>query len=76
VAHYGRGRGEYTQSEYPEFWQDAVKDCVLARVSQINQLCERPKPDTDPKDLVPDFKDLLTTCAKELLRRFYPKANV
>ena len=30
VAHYGRGRGEWTASEYPPFWRDAV----LAAIAQ------------------------------------------
>ena len=30
VAHYGRGRGEWTASEYPPFWRDAVARAIVS----------------------------------------------
>ena len=30
VAHYGRGRGKWSESEHPAFWSDAV-DAVIAQ---------------------------------------------
>ena len=29
VAHFGRGRGDYQESEHPDFWQEAVAEVVL-----------------------------------------------
>ncbi len=31
VAHYGRGRGEWTPSEHPAFWREAVSRAIAAR---------------------------------------------
>ena len=31
VAHYGRGRGEWQESEYPPFWRERVAHAVAAQ---------------------------------------------
>ena len=36
VAHYGRGRGEWTESEYPAFWRDLVTRTVVARQAEFD----------------------------------------
>ena len=74
VAHYGRGRGHYKQSEYPAFWQTAVAESVSRREAQIQKLCERAKSPADAPKLVPDMQAQLASCAGELLTRFYPEA--
>lgn len=28
ISHYGRGRGNWTESEYPKFWKELVTKCV------------------------------------------------
>jgi len=41
VAHYGRGRGEWAESEYPPFWQDKVAAAVAARAVLLAGLWTR-----------------------------------
>jgi len=36
VAHYGRGRGEWTEGEYPAFWRDLVTRTVVARQAEFD----------------------------------------
>ncbi|GAA1759147.1 DUF3482 domain-containing protein [Agromyces humatus] len=35
IAHYGRGRGEWKQSEYPPFWRPLVVDAVVANEAKL-----------------------------------------
>lgn len=36
VAHFGRGRGEWTESEHPKVWREVVADVVAASSSDID----------------------------------------
>jgi len=35
VAHFGRGRGDWTESEHPKFWKDVVSEVVAPMESEI-----------------------------------------
>jgi hypothetical protein len=74
VAHFGRGRGEYQQSEHPEFWQAAVGQVVEARAGQFQALWARAKA-ADAAVLTPSLTALLSDAAAELLVRFYPESR-
>jgi hypothetical protein len=28
IAHFGRGRGNWTESEYPDFWKELTTQCI------------------------------------------------
>jgi hypothetical protein len=74
VAHFGRGRGDYQESEHPEFWQTAVAEAVEARNAAIRSIWDRSKA-ADAKELHPSIKRILAGAATELLVRFYPEAG-
>ncbi|MDP9412828.1 MAG: DUF3482 domain-containing protein, partial [Pseudomonadota bacterium] len=74
VAHFGRGRGDYEESEHPKFWQDAAAEVVERRRAEVRALWERGKSGTADA-LAPELEALLTGCAAELLARFYPEAR-
>ena len=38
VAHFGRGRGNFAESEAPTFWQGAVEQAVLAHEKAVSSL--------------------------------------
>lgn len=38
VAHYGRGRGDWTESEHPAFWQEVVQAVVAERQAELEPL--------------------------------------
>ncbi len=71
VAHFGRGRGEYTESEHPEFWQNKVVSIVEHRRDEIRSLWERGRTTTEPSKLSDTMEQLLTVCAGELLSQLY-----
>ncbi len=74
VAHFGRGRGDYQESEHPNFWQAAVAEVVEARKGEIHSVWDGSKA-VDPAELRAPIKDILAGAATELLVRFYPEAR-
>lgn len=75
VAHFGRGRGDYAESERPAFWQSAAAALVLERREPLGLLWERGGEGATPAELTDDMEALVTECAADLLERLYPEAE-
>jgi hypothetical protein len=73
VAHFGRGRGDYTESEHPDFWQAAVAETVERHRTELRSAWERAK-SADAAVSAAPLKKTLTSATAELLVRFYPEA--
>ncbi len=74
VAHYGRGRGDWTPSEHPPHWREVVES-VLGERSEILQHAWSLRTEPDAFEsirsaLLPE----LTDAALDLLDRLYPGA--
>ncbi len=76
VAHFGRGRGNYLESESPKVWQTMVGRVVELRRAQVSSIWERGRGETDPNRLQASLESLLAECAAELLKELYPEANL
>ncbi|MBN8454925.1 MAG: DUF3482 domain-containing protein, partial [Candidatus Accumulibacter sp.] len=79
VAHFGRGRGEWSESEYPPFWRELVEELVAARRPDLAALwAQRPaagKATSASEDtLAADLCRLLDDAARAVLERLYPGA--
>jgi hypothetical protein len=74
VAHYGRGRGEWTERGYPDFWSEAVKKVIEARRDSISALWALRTAESVSETLMPAMLDLLTGAAHDLLEQLYPGA--
>ena len=72
VAHYGRGRGEWTEGEYPPFWQDKVAAAVAARAEALASLWARRDTSADAAALADDLREVLAVAARDLLDELYP----
>jgi hypothetical protein len=71
VAHYGRGRGEWREAEYPPFWRSLVESHVGARRDALREAWTRLRSDGDASAqsaLVTQVRGL----ALELLDELYP----
>ena len=75
VAHFGRGRGEYTQGEHPTFWQQDVTAIVEARRGRIISVWESAKVGGERAELVAPLESVLGESAAALLKRLYPDAS-
>jgi hypothetical protein len=74
VAHFGRGRGDYEESEHPAFWQSAVAGVVEAEREPIAALFERGKAG-DAAAIEALLQSLLAAMTARLLAQLYPEAR-
>jgi hypothetical protein len=74
VAHFGRGRGDYQESEHPDFWKAAVAETVEKRQAAIRSVWESARA-TDAAIPTAAMKAIMAGAATELLMRFYPEAR-
>jgi hypothetical protein len=72
VAHYGRGRGEWSQSEHPGFWKDAVAEIVIQRRDALQVIWAERGGECDVGRLGVALRGELTAAALDLLERLYP----
>ncbi len=77
VAHYGRGRGEWQDSEPPPLWRQAVKEVTAAHRRALDHLWKTAGHKETPASLLKkEAGHLLTTCTFQLLRRLYPRVRL
>jgi hypothetical protein len=74
VAHFGRGRGDWEESEHPTSWQAAVAVMVAGEQRDIRQIWSRAK-DSPRDQLARQIEHLLGRCSERLLESFYPEAT-
>ncbi len=75
VSHYGRGRGEWSESEHPAHWVSIVNTLIAEQHAQWNAIWAlRHRADADT--LTMRVHQSLNLAAIELLRRLYPDALV
>jgi hypothetical protein len=70
VAHFGRGRGNFVESEAPAFWQDEVEQAVALHEDEVSKLWPslRAQDDTD----ISGISALLAALTGHVLSRLYP----
>jgi len=70
VAHFGRGRGNFVESEAPAFWQDEVEQAVALREDEVRELWPalRQQDDAD----ITRVDQLLAAITGQVLSRLYP----
>ena len=73
VAHYGRGRGEWAQSEHPAHWEKTVTDVLTQQHDQFTQFW-RKRQNYGPEALASALQTELTLAMERILIRLYPNA--
>jgi GTPase Era involved in 16S rRNA processing len=76
VAHYGRGRGDWVETEYPPFWQPLVAGVVGARQSAFASVWKQRDTVREPLLLQAPLQQLVGDVTKDVLDRLYPEARV
>ena len=74
VAHYGRGRGAWRESEYPPFWKDEVSAVLEPRRETFDAIWRERGDDCDAERLAAMLREPLESAALDLLDRLYPGA--
>ena len=75
VAHYGRGRGDWAESEYPRHWHAVVEDIVRARQGEFDAAWAIAEHGAADAHLGAHLEGILSACAREVLVRLYPDAR-
>jgi hypothetical protein len=71
VAHFGRGRGEYVQGEYPAHWVPVVDVAVRQEGERLTGLWAPLAENSDSGRLAARLEPLLTECTARVLDRLY-----
>ena len=74
VAHFGRGRGNFVESEAPAFWQQEVEQAVALHEDEVRALWPTLR-EQEEADIAPACR-LLTTVTAQVLERLYPGARL
>ena len=76
VAHFGRGRGHFAQSEAPAFWQTEVERAVSAEEAAVNRLWQALRlPSSDADAPAGAAQAVLLRITSSVLRQLYPAAG-
>jgi hypothetical protein len=74
VAHYGRGRGDWKESEYPPFWKDEVAAVVTDRRPALAAIWAERGPEGDSAGIDEALAAELRDATLALFERLYPGA--
>jgi len=76
VAHFGRGRGEWSEGEHPPFWQPIVEQAVAARAESLKRLQRNAaRGEGTAREAELEFASLLELCGRRVLAQLYPSAS-
>jgi hypothetical protein len=74
VAHYGRGRGDWTEGEYPAHWRPLVERVLGAHRERLDALALSAV-DDGAEGLAGQLEAVLAEAAREILESLYPDAR-
>ncbi len=74
IAHFGRGRGEWKEAEYPSFWRPVVQQAVDARRPALASLWDRRASAQESATIEAELRSLLGDAARAVLDMLYPGA--
>ena len=72
VAHFGRGRGNFVESEAPAFWQDEVERAVALHADGIKHAWQELRSDPDGAQAGVALGEVVTGIAARTLEQLYP----
>jgi hypothetical protein len=75
VAHYGRGRGEWVEGEYPPHWQQLVDEVMQRHRGEAESVWNLADKGASVDEVARLLQPILTATARETLVRLYPEAQ-
>lgn len=73
VAHFGRGRGEFAQDEYPAHWRGLVESAVASRRAQLDHAWPDATQDASAPGLEQRLVVIVSEITTEVLGKLYPR---
>ncbi|MGE5094143.1 MAG: DUF3482 domain-containing protein [Betaproteobacteria bacterium] len=74
VAHYGRGRGDWVEAEYPPHWRIVADGVVEKRRERFEEAWRLASEGAPPAELESRLQPLMGECARAALCALYPEA--
>jgi GTPase Era involved in 16S rRNA processing len=74
VAHFGRGRGEWTQTEPPAFWVERIEAALAPRWAKLHALWDKSSVSA-PADCQTELQTLLQQTSQAVLQSLYPESG-
>jgi hypothetical protein len=71
VAHYGRGRGGFVETEYPPFWPPLVKEAIERRSGELTAAWSA-REAGDAEAVAAAIRPVLAAIVRDVLERLYP----
>ena len=75
VAHFGRGRGAWTETEPPAFWETRIDAALAPHLNDLHALWARAA-ERSAHQVQTDLKALLLKTSQTLLRGLYPDTPI
>ncbi|MEO7159095.1 MAG: DUF3482 domain-containing protein [Polaromonas sp.] len=75
VAHFGRGRGNFSESEAPAFWQSEVERAVLANEKIVSSLWPALRAQSDADKAAKAAQAVLLAITSSTLGQLYPGSD-
>jgi hypothetical protein len=72
VAHFGRGRGNFVESEAPAFWQAEVERAVALHGDALAEAWQEARDDSDPAKAALPLEHIVSGVAARTLDQLYP----
>ena len=72
IIHFGRGRGQFSESEAPKFWQELVEQAVTSHDAALNKLWKAVREANDPLSVTPQIQEQMASITKYTLQQLYP----
>ena len=74
VAHYGRGRGDWVEGEYPAHWRPVVESVVDQHRCELDEAWVLGQHGATATEVDRHLKSILRQAAREILVRLYPQS--
>ena len=75
VAHYGRGRGDWIEGEYPPHWQGLVDEITQEHQHEVEPVWDMAHEGGEPGEVIARLHALVTVLGREILVRLYPDSE-
>ena len=74
VAHYGRGRGDWVESEYPAHWRPLVAELAARYRGELEPIWNA-EGNISADEVAQQLSALISRATREVLERLYPEAR-
>jgi hypothetical protein len=76
VAHFGRGRGNFVESEAPAFWQAEVEQAVGIHGDALDDAWQEVKAEPDSAKAAARLNEIVTGIVSRTLEQLYPSSTL